>query len=169
MFAGVAVFGDGRIAVRLPKLDDSPNPQFLSFSLSEFRRFAKILEEFYGLAALGADCGVPLEDVYSDRFCHFSNQPLRILENLDFYKGDPGFKLKVIGYKCAGCGLVVSEEARAKENLGGKDGKKIAKAKCPKCQKPLAAGGRWSGVPAFCPNCGANLDQPMPQNQNPIS
>jgi len=44
-----------------------------------------------------------------------------------------------------------------------------SRIKCPKCQKPLAAGGRWSGVPAFCPNCGANLDQPMPQNQNPIS
>jgi hypothetical protein len=137
MFAGVPVFGDGRIAVRLPKVDESANPQFLSFALSEFRRFAKILEEFYGLTALGADCGVPLEDVYSDRFCHFSNQPLRILENIDYYKEDPGFKLKVIGYKCAGCGLVVSEESREKEKIGGKDAKKIAKAACPKCKKPF--------------------------------
>ena len=123
--------------MRLPKLDESPNPQFLSFSLSEFRRFSKILEEFYGLHGLGAECGVPLEDVYSDRMCHFSNQPLRILENLEFYKGDPGFKLKVIGYKCAGCGLVVSEESREKEKIGGKDAKKIAKATCPKCKKPF--------------------------------
>ena len=137
MFAGVPVFGDGRIAVRLPKQDESPNPQFLSFALSEFRRFSKILEEFYGLVGLGADCGVPLEDVYTDRFCHFSNQPLRILENIPFYKDDPGFKLKVIGYKCAGCGLVVSEESRDKEKLGGKDAKKIAKTPCPKCKKPL--------------------------------
>ena len=135
MFAGVPVFGDGRIAVRLPNLDQSPNPQFLSFALSEFRRFAKILGKFYGLHGLGADCGVPLEDVYSDRFCHFSNQPMRILENIEFYKDDPGFKLKVIGYKCAGCGLVVSEESREKEQIGGKGAKKIAKAKCPKCQK----------------------------------
>jgi hypothetical protein len=44
-----------------------------------------------------------------------------------------------------------------------------SRIKCPKCQKALRAGGRWSGVPAFCPNCGANLDEPMPQNQNPIS
>ncbi len=137
MFAGVPVFGDGRIALRLPKLEESPNPQFLSFTLSEFRRFAKILEEFYGVPALGIDCGVPLEDVYSERFCHISNQPLKILENLDFYKDDPGFKLKVIGYKCAGCGLVISEESREKEKLGGKDGKKIAKAPCPKCKKPF--------------------------------
>jgi hypothetical protein len=139
MFAGVAVFGDGRIAVRLPKQDETPNPQFLSFSLSEFRRFAKILGEFYGLHNLGADSGVPLEDVFTDRFCHFSNQPMRILENLDFYKDDPGFKLKVIGYKCAGCGLVVSEESREKEKIGGKDAKKIAKAACPKCKKPFGS------------------------------
>jgi hypothetical protein len=137
MFAGVPVFGEGRIAVRLPKQDESPNPQFLSFTLSEFRRFVKILEEFYGLRGLGAGCGVPLEDVFAERYCHFSNQPLRILEHIEFYKGDPGIKLKVIGYKCAGCGLVVSEESREKEQIGGKGGKKLAKAKCPKCKKPF--------------------------------
>jgi hypothetical protein len=137
MFAGVPVFGEGRIALRLPKQDESPNPQFLSFSLSEFRRFAKIIEEFYGVPGLGIDSGVPLDDIYSDRQCHFSNQPLRILENIEFYKDDPGFKLKIIGYKCAGCGLVVSEESREKEQIGGKGAKKIAKAKCPKCKKPF--------------------------------
>jgi len=129
------VFGDGRIAVRLPKLDETSNPQFLSFNLSEFRRFSKILEEFYGLRGFGSESGIPLEDVYSDRLCHFSDQPLRILENLELYKNDPGFKLTKIGHKCAGCGLVFSEESREKEKIGGKDGKKIAKAKCPKCQK----------------------------------
>jgi hypothetical protein len=137
MFAGVAVFGEGRVAVRLPKQDDGPNPQFISFTLTEFRRFAKIIEEFYGLKGLGADSGIPLEDVFSERYCHFSNQPLRILEHIEFYKDDPAVKLKVIGYKCAGCGLVVSEESREKEQIGGKGGKKIAKAKCPKCKKPF--------------------------------
>jgi len=135
MFAGISVFGEGRIAIRLPKRDDSPHPQFLSYTLSEFRRFSRILEEFYGLKAFGAESGVPLADVFTERFCHFSDQPLKILENLDYYKQDPGFKLKRIGYKCAGCGLVVSEESREKEKIGGKDGKKIAKAKCPKCTK----------------------------------
>jgi hypothetical protein len=139
MFAGVPVFGEGRIALRLPKVDESPNPQFLSFTLSEFRRFAKILGEFYGVPAIGADCGIPLEDVFSERFCHISNQPMKILEHVEFYKDDPGFKLKVIGYKCAGCGLVISEESREKEKLGGKDGKKIAKAPCPKCKKPFGS------------------------------
>ena len=135
MFAGVPVFGQARIAVRLPKRDESSDPQFLSFALSQFRRFSKILEEFYGIQAFGAESGVPLEDVFTERHCHFSDEPLPVLENLDYYKDDPGFTLKVIGYKCASCGLLVSEESRAKENIGGKDGKKIAKAKCPKCQK----------------------------------
>jgi hypothetical protein len=137
MFAGVAVFGDGRIALRLPKQDETSNPQFLSYSLSEFRRFARIVEEFYGLSHLGADTGIPVEDVFTERFCHFSNQPLRILENVQFYKDDKGFTLKRIGFKCAGCGLVVSEESREKEKIGGKDGKKIAKTPCPKCKKPF--------------------------------
>lgn len=137
MFAGVPVFGDARIAVRLPKRDEIPHPQFLSFTLSEFRRFSKILAEFYGLRAFGDESGVPLEDLFTERFCHYSDQPLKILENIDYYKNDPGFKVRKIGYKCAGCGLVISEESREKEKIGGKDAKKIAKVKCPKCQKPF--------------------------------
>jgi hypothetical protein len=137
MFAGVAVFGDGQIAVRLPKKDEKANPQFLSFTLSQFRRFSKILEEFYGMKGFGSESGVPLEDVFTERHCHFSDEVLRILENLDYYKDDPGYKLKIIGYKCAGCGLVVSEESREKEKIGDKAAKKLAKFKCPKCQKPF--------------------------------
>lgn len=42
--------------------------------------------------------------------------------------------------------------------------------KCPKCDKPLGTSSRWSGVPRFCPNCGVNFDEPMPQNPiSPIS
>jgi hypothetical protein len=137
MFAGVPVFGEGQIAVRLPKKDDKTNPQFLSFTLSQFRRFSKILDEFYGLKAFGAESGIPLEDVYTERHCHFSDEVLRILENLEYYKDDPGYKLRIIGYKCAGCGLVVSEDSRLKEKIGDKDAKKLAKAKCPKCTKPF--------------------------------
>jgi hypothetical protein len=137
MFAGVPVFGDAQVAVRLPRKDEKANPQFLSFCLSQFRRFSKILEEFYGMKAFGAENGVPLTDVFTERRCHFSDEVLHILENLDWYKDDPGFTLKVIGYKCAGCGLVVSEDSRVKEKIGDKGAKKLAKAKCPKCTKPF--------------------------------
>jgi hypothetical protein len=42
-----------------------------------------------------------------------------------------------------------------------------SRVKCPKCNKPLSTGSRWSKVPAFCPNCGVNFDEPLPHN--PIS
>jgi hypothetical protein len=45
-----------------------------------------------------------------------------------------------------------------------------ARMKCPKCDKPLGAATKWSGVPAVCPNCGVNFNEPMPQNPiSPIS
>jgi hypothetical protein len=137
MFAGVPVFGDAQVAVRLPRKDEKADPQFLSFCLSQFRRFSKILEEFYGMKAFGFESGIPLLDVFTERRCHFSDEVLHILENFDWYKDDPGFTLKIIGYKCAGCGLVVSEDSRVKEKIGDKDAKKLAKAKCPKCTKPF--------------------------------
>jgi peptide subunit release factor 1 (eRF1) len=44
------------------------------------------------------------------------------------------------------------------------------RVKCPKCNKPLGASAKWSGVPSFCPSCGVNFDEPMPQNPiSPIS
>ena len=43
-----------------------------------------------------------------------------------------------------------------------------SRIRCPKCNKSLGASGR--GLPAFCPNCGVNFDEPMPQNPiSPIS
>ena len=134
---GVPVFGDGQIAVRFPKIDDTTDPQFASFPLSGFRRFSSILDEFYGIRKFGTESGIPLDDVFTERACHYSDVHLKFLEQVDFYRNDPGFKLKLIGRRCQGCGLVVSEESRQKENIGGKNGKKIAKAKCPKCEKPF--------------------------------
>lgn len=137
MFAGVPVFGEGRIGVRFPKIDDTADPQFASFCLSEFRNFSSVLDEFYGIKNFGAEYGIPLEDKFTERHCHYTEQPVVHLEHIEFYKDDPGFKLKLVGRCCQGCGLVVSEEARAKEKIGGKSGKGIAKAKCPKCEKPF--------------------------------
>ena len=41
------------------------------------------------------------------------------------------------GWRCSGCKLVVSEDARKKEKIGGSAGRGIAKAKCPKCKQPF--------------------------------
>ena len=54
-----------------------------------------------------------------------------------YYKDDPGFKLKVIGYKCAGCGLVVSEESREKEKHRRQGRQEDRQGEVPEVQKAL--------------------------------
>ena len=139
MFAGVPVFGAGRIAVRVPQGEDDGELQFLSFSLSEFREFGGDLAELFGLQNLGEDCGVPLTDAFVECQCHYSDETLRVLENVEFYEADPGMTVKLVGWRCQGCGLVVSEDSRKKERIGGASGRGIAKAKCPKCEEKFGS------------------------------
>lgn len=135
MFAGIPVFGNHRIAVRLPKPADSNELLFASFCLSEFREFAKQMAEVFGVEGLGEEEGIPLTDKTSEFKCHYTDAIFQALDNTDYHKADPQIKLSIVGRKCEGCGLIVSEDGRKKEKLGGADGKGIAKAKCPKCQK----------------------------------
>lgn len=135
LFGNIPVFGANRIAVRVSKaLDDGSTPYY-SFNLSQFRAFAKALAEFCGIAGLGANTEIPLTDEYKTLKCHYTEQPVRELQSLSWYEKDKSFKLKIAGFRCGGCGLVVSEDGRKKEKIGGLNGKGIAKAKCPKCQK----------------------------------
>lgn len=133
LFGNIPVFGTGRIAVRLPRSADNPATQYLSFSLSEFRAFVKGLETACDVTGLGADTEAPLTETYNTVPCHYSEAPVRELLALDYYKKDPNFKLQITGWRCGGCALVVSEDSRKKEKIGGLNGKKIASAKCPKC------------------------------------
>ena len=135
MFAGVPVFGEGRIAVVLPKREESKLPEFLVFCLSEFRVFAETFRELYGITDWGADVDIPLTDTFSTAKCHYTDGEVRYLENISFYQSDPNIKLEIVGRMCAACGLIVSEDSRKKEKIGGKNGKGIAKAKCPKCKQ----------------------------------
>jgi ssDNA-binding Zn-finger/Zn-ribbon topoisomerase 1 len=130
MFAGIAVFGEKQIAVQLPLTDGQP-PQFLSFGLLGFRKFAEALKLHCGVELTAV--GVPMQDQYVDLKCHYTDVPIRSLQNLDWYQADPSAGVTLAGWKCAACGLAISEEARKKENIGGKGGKSIAKATCPKC------------------------------------
>ena len=137
MFAGIPVFGTGRIAVRLPVTDQDKDVKdilFVSFGLSGFRDFAKHLDEMFEVKDLGQLEGVPLEDSKSSYKCHYSDRKIESVEATEFHTADPGIELETVGRKCQGCGLVVSEDSRKKEKLGGAAGKGIAKAKCPKCK-----------------------------------
>lgn len=135
IFAGIPVFGAGRIVVRLPVQLDGGTRVYLSFSLSEFREFASFLDKVLGIANFGQELGIPLTDTISTYKCHYTDNELLTLEHVDFYLSDPVLKPIVLGRKCAGCGLIVSEDARKKEKIGGKNEASIAKATCPKCKK----------------------------------
>lgn len=134
MFAGVPVFGEGRIAVTLPKIENSDHPRFASFSLSEFREFASILAELYGIEGLGAESDVPLTDSFTEQTCHYSEETLHVLEQAEFYEADPEIELSLIGWRCGACGLIVGEEARKKEKIGNLKGTNVGRVKCPKCK-----------------------------------
>jgi hypothetical protein len=135
IFVGIPVFGSGRIVVRLPAVLEGGSRVYLSFSLSEFREFARLLQQVFGIANFGQELGIPLTDTTSTYKCHYSDTELVALEYLEYYQNDPALKPIIIGRKCAGCGLVVSEDARKKEKIGGKTDVSVAKAICPKCKK----------------------------------
>ena len=134
LFSGVPIFGAARIAVKLPKLGDETSSQYLSFSLSQFRDFAARLQAIGGPEELGANTEVPLSDNYTTLKCHYTDQVVQELQAIHYYQPEPKvFALQLSGWRCDKCSLVVSEDGRKKEKLGGLNGKGIAKAKCPKC------------------------------------
>lgn len=136
MFAGIDVFGEGRIGVRLPEDPDSKTIDFLSFSLSEFRLVSSRLEQLHGIFAFGADVGVPLQDSPKEVTCHYNEETtMTVVEDATYYEVDDAYEVTRVGYRCGSCGLAVSEDARKKEKIGGKAGKGLAKAVCPKCKR----------------------------------
>lgn len=135
MFMGVPVFGEGRIWVRVPGEKGASEMKLASLHLSEFRRFVRILEDLYGVGDLTEGLDVPMTDEFTELKCHYSDEKLYVLEDVTYHQVDPAIKLQLVGRKCQECGLVVSEDSRKKEKIGGASGKGIAKAKCPKCEK----------------------------------
>lgn len=132
IFGGVNVFGPGLIAVRLPGRE-AGKLEFLAMTLSVFRRFREQLKEQCGHELKFEADLIPLEETTTPALCHYTDKPIRYLGNIELYENDPEFELELVGWKCQACGLTLSEDGRKKENIGGKNGKAIAKAKCPKC------------------------------------
>ena len=149
-FGGEPVFGTGRIALRLPRTGGEPDAdqppekqetRFLSMTLSQFRRFAAAMEEFGFAGGPGgryaADTPIPRTDDAPVHTGHYTDAPVPELPRPDLYLADPRLNAVVAGYRCQHCGLIVSEDGRKKEKLGGANGKGLAKAKCPKCGEPF--------------------------------
>jgi hypothetical protein len=137
IFHGIPIFGTGKIAIQLPLTDQAQQPTYISMGITQFWKLAKAFEEVYQIVGLGRDSGLPTEPKFSMSKCHYTDTPIRAVENVDLYKADPSVQLEVAGYRCGACKIVVSEAGRKKENLGGKSPKGIAKAKCPKCSNKM--------------------------------
>ena len=132
-FHGIPVFGKQIIAVQLPLGDG--DPQYASFTLSQFREFNKQLEDMFGIEGLAANLGIPMTDEFTSSKCHYSEAQVKALKDPDWYLADASRPTKIAGYRCESCGITVSEAAQKKEKLGGANAKGIAKATCPKCKK----------------------------------
>ena len=139
LFADVPVFGEGRIGLRLPALDTATEKGYLSLGLSQFRALSESLGEVYGLRDLGAGTNIPLEDEFEEFTCHYSESKFQAIPESvwPYYKADTARPAVVLGHKCEKCGLIVSEDSRKKEKVGGKSPDSVAKAKCPKCKQKM--------------------------------
>jgi hypothetical protein len=133
-FAGIPVFGEGRVAVKLPPAGAPDEQHFLSLTLSQYRRLAELLDGLFEIQQFGIGCPIPREEDVVSLVCHYSEDRLVVLRNPAFNLADPETPLEIVAYRCESCGLIVSENSRKKEKIGGLDGKKLASAKCPKCK-----------------------------------
>ncbi|MFM7835127.1 MAG: hypothetical protein ACKPJD_25315, partial [Planctomycetaceae bacterium] len=133
MFAGVPIFGEGRIAIFLPIAREQGQQAYCSFTISAWRILAGRLKELFGLELATAENGVPETEKTDTSSCFVNQSKVESVRNLVYYQQDPGFELELSGFRCTACGAVVSEEGRKKNRLGGANGSGIAKAKCPKC------------------------------------
>lgn len=137
MFAGVPVFGPGKIAVYLPIALPDGQQLFLSMTLSQSRQVAEALKENFDIDLQLADNGVPATEQKEMLKCKLLEIPVEAVRNLEYYENDPAFELEMTGYRCGTCQIAISEDGRARKKLGGASGKGIAKAKCPGCSSKM--------------------------------
>lgn len=133
MFAGVPIFGEGRIAVFLPIAREQGQQAYCSFTITAWRTLAARLKEQFSVELPTTDNGVPEGEKSDTHSCFINQSRVESIRNLVYYQQDSAFELELSGYRCTACGAVVSEEGRKKNKLGGANGSGIAKAKCPKC------------------------------------
>ncbi len=133
MFAGVPVFGDGRLAVFLPIALEKGEQAYCSQTLSAFRTLCDLLKKKFNLELPAAENSVPATEKIDSLSCFINQSRVESLRDVNYYEQDPAFQLELSGFRCKACTAVISEEGRLKNKLGGANGKAIAKAKCPKC------------------------------------
>lgn len=139
MFAGVPVFGDGRIAVYLPLQNEEGQQSFLTLPLNLFRTFSDKLKSQFAIELPASENGIPETDSSEALSCFLDQSKFEAVRNLIYYQQDSAYELELVGHRCTACGITISEEARKKKKLGGANGKALAKTKCPKCSAKMGA------------------------------
>jgi len=134
LFAELDIFGPGVVGLRLPGVEGKDERLYLTFTLSQYREFAKLMKEKFNVEFPAEEHNIPVVDETEELICHYSGRELRALKHLEYYEADPNIKLELIGRQCAQCGIGISEMSRNLEKFGGKNASGIAKAKCPACE-----------------------------------
>ena len=132
MFAGVPVFGDGRIATFLPLKSVDGQQNYLWLPLSTFRTFNERLKSLYMAGLPASENGVPDTEKTDSFTCHLNQSQFDGIRSVPCYERDPGYELEAVGYRCTSCGITISESGRAAKKLGGAIAKGLLKTKCPK-------------------------------------
>ena len=140
MFAGVPVFGEGRIALYLPLQRAEGEQTVLSLPISSYRTLAAMLKDKFGIEFPTAENGVPESEKTETLSCFFDQTKFEAIQDVVYYEQDSAFELELVGHRCSTCGTTISEEGRKKKKLGGVTGKGLAKAKCPKCSAKFGTG-----------------------------
>ena len=143
MFAGVPVFGEGRIALYLPIEGAEGEQSYLSLTISSFRMLSEKLKTQFSIEFTVEENGVPATEKMESHTCSLDQTKFDAIQDVVYYEQDSSFDLELVGHRCASCGATVSEEGRKKAKLGGIAGKGLAKAKCPKC------GGKFGTDPLY--------------------
>lgn len=141
LFDGEPVWGEGIIAVQItmPEMKED-ELVFLSFTLSQFREFSRLLKYQFGYGSFTLDSKIPATDQIVSKSCCLTREEFDVVDHTQYYVADPLYELKHLGWECVECKIPMTEEARADKNIGGKGAKNIAKTKCPSCGKPMGEG-----------------------------
>src|SRR4029079_700113 len=130
--------------------------------------FTLALQAVCGIEAFGSNSEIPMSEQYDTFKCNYTEAPVRSIQKLEYYQKDPNLKLEVSGWKCSTCGLIVSEEGRKKEKIGGLNGKGIAKAKCPKCKQKFGSNPMYA-IPEPPPPTPAAASTEGPPTEEPAA
>ena len=95
MFAGVPVFGEGRIAVFLPIDAEEGQQLFCSFALNAWRIMAERLKVPFNFELPAAENGVPDSEKSETLSCFVNQSKVEAIKNLTYYQKDSAFELEL--------------------------------------------------------------------------